>query len=89
MEELNNKEVHLTNYSVNKKSLNYKENNLDKNELLYNMDPEIVSKWDFEMLKKKYELMNINYDQLMDSIKEIIIKCLITIEPHIYNQTRK
>ena len=79
----------MTNYSVNKKSVHYKENNLDKGELLYNMDPEIVSKWDFEMLKKKYELMNINYEQIMDSIKEIIIKCLITIEPHIYNQTRK
>lgn len=79
----------MTNYSINRNNSNYKENNLEKEELLHNLHPEIVSKWDFEMLKKKYEIMNINYDEIMKAIKDIVIKCLITIEPHIFNQIKK
>ena len=49
----------------------------------------MVSKWDFEMLRKKYELLDINFDEMLIMIKDIVIKCLITIEPHIFNKTKK
>jgi len=91
MNEITKKNIHLTNYSINKENLKYKENNLSKTEMLEkeNLNPEKVSKWDFEMLKKKYTELKIDFDDIFDNIKKIAIKSLITIEPHLFNKIKK
>ena len=91
MNEITKKNIHLTNYSINKEYLKYKENNLSKAEMLEkdNLNPEKVSKWDFEMLKKKYTELKIDFDDIFDNIKKIAIKSLITIEPHLFNKIKK
>lgn len=51
--------------------------------------PETASKWDFQMLKMKYEQMEISSNTIFAQIKDIIIKALITIQPHICNKLSK
>ncbi len=51
--------------------------------------PESVSKWDFNMLRTKYEQLGISFDAIFASIKDIIIKALITIQPHVCNKLSK
>mmetsp|Transcript_19259 Transcript_19259/g.18946 ORF Transcript_19259/g.18946 Transcript_19259/m.18946 type:complete len:265 (-) Transcript_19259:786-1580(-) len=71
--------VHLTNYSVNKKASDYKRNDMnDDNE-------DSNSKWNFTMLKKYYKKMGIPVKEVFSGIKDVIIKSLISIEPHIAN----
>jgi len=41
------------------------------------------------MLRLKYHQLNIDYDQIFDNIKDIIIKSLITIQPHVCNKLAK
>ena len=53
------------------------------------MDPEKISKWDLEMLKAKYDTLGIDFEKINCQIRDIIIKSLIAIEPHIYNKSKK
>lgn len=48
--------IHLTNFSVNKRSENFKQNKNDGN------SEENTSKWSFKALRKAYEERNINFD---------------------------
>lgn len=67
--------VHLTNFSVNKNSQKF----------VKNQDPHedgVGSKWSFGALKKKYEEMGINHQEVWDKIKDVIIKTLISGEPY-------
>lgn len=66
--------MHLTNYSVNKKSKNFIKNNGD--------DIDNSSKWEFQQLKNKFESMNLDWDKLLyEKIYDVIIKTCISVEP--------
>eukprot|EP01022_Parablepharisma_sp_SALTPOND_P033621 TRINITY_DN89175_c0_g1_i1.p4 TRINITY_DN89175_c0_g1~~TRINITY_DN89175_c0_g1_i1.p4 ORF type:complete len:223 (+),score=30.54 TRINITY_DN89175_c0_g1_i1:1614-2282(+) len=51
--------------------------------------PGNVSKWDFRMLREKYSQLNISFDSIFSGIKDIVIKSLITIQPHVCNKLAK
>eukprot|EP00826_Nyctotherus_ovalis_P021080 TRINITY_DN16737_c0_g1_i5.p1 TRINITY_DN16737_c0_g1~~TRINITY_DN16737_c0_g1_i5.p1 ORF type:complete len:296 (+),score=67.59 TRINITY_DN16737_c0_g1_i5:73-960(+) len=88
LQSLNRKCVHLTNYSVNKFSENYIENNLDFI-TLDQLVPNNVSKWNFKMLHQKYTSLNLSPEKIFAKIKDVIIKSLITIQPHVCNKLSK
>lgn len=70
--------IHLTNFSVNKKSAKF----------VKNTDAEADgegSKWSLKALRKKYEEIGINYDEVFDKIEDIAIKTIIAVEPHVVN----
>ena len=47
------------------------------------LDPSHISKWNFAMLRKKFSIMNIYFDAIFEEIRDVIIKTLISIEPHV------
>jgi hypothetical protein len=66
--------AHLTNFSVNKKALNFKkpeENN----------EGESASKWSLKALRIAMEKQGINFADVWSKIKDIITKSLIAVEP--------
>ena len=67
--------IHLTNFSVNKRSKNFIKVESDK------QDGE-GSKWSFQALKKKYQELGLDFDKIFESIEDIIIKTLISVEHH-------
>ena len=77
--------VHLTNFSVNKRS--------DK--FVKNQDACADgegSKWSLFALRKVFKEKNLDYEGTFTKIQDVIIKALISIEPHIVNtmnQTNK
>lgn len=74
--------MHLTNYAINKNSDNYVYNEEDDGD-------GIGSKWSLSALKQKFKLLNLDYDALMVEIKDLIVKTLIAIQPHIVNKLEK
>lgn len=72
--------VHLTNFSVNKKANNYVPN---KNQTLSEQDLYNSSKWCLKQLRKEYERLGINYDEVFERIKDVIIKTCLSVETHI------
>ncbi|CDW86808.1 tubulin-tyrosine ligase family protein [Stylonychia lemnae] len=76
--------IHLTNYSVNKKAEGYVRNQ-DKVGGDNNLDEERSSKWNLLQLKKQFDKLGIDYSQVKGRIKDVIIKTLISVEPHIMN----
>lgn len=88
LQSLNRKCVHLTNYSVNKFSENYIENNLDFI-TLDQLVPNNVSKWNLKMLRQKYASLNLSPEKIFAKIKDVIIKSLITIQPHVCSKLSK
>jgi len=85
---LNKRCIHLTNYSVNKYSENYIENNLDFISL-DQLVPNNASKWNLRMLQQKYTTLNLSFEKIFKKIKDIIIKSLITIQSHVCNKLSK
>jgi len=78
--------VHLTNYSINKKSEGYVANkNNDKEEK--DKQDDMSSKWSFRQLKDEYQKMGINFNDVFKRIKELCIKTLMAVEPEIAYQT--
>lgn len=91
--------VHLTNYSVNKKSDNYAKNkntdatNINKKEKNDNTikeependqeDEKIESKWSLKMLREEYERNGIDYNEVFGKIKDVCLKTLMSVEPYI------
>lgn len=47
------------------------------------------SKWSFKTLKKAYEENGINYDFVFSQVKDVIVKTLISVEPHIVSNLNK
>jgi hypothetical protein len=47
------------------------------------------SKWDLKTLKKKYQELGIDYDAVFGSIKDVIIKTLISLEPNVVSIMNK
>ena len=74
--------VHLTNYSVNKKAEGYTALNDKKGE-------EFCAKWDFRTLRKKFQELGLDFEQVFKGVHDVIIKGLISIEPHIVNNLNR
>lgn len=68
----------MTNYSVNKKADDYVKNNGDDD-----AEGEDASKWNLLQLSKWMINAGIDYHQVMNRIKDVIIKTCIAHEPHI------
>ena len=81
--------IHLTNFSVNKKSDKFKSNKGADNEDEEGWDGQESSKWSFGALKKAYEEKGINYEFVFAQIKDVIVKTLIAVEPHIVGNIEK
>lgn len=72
--------MHLTNYSVNKKSLNFI-NNKDATEEDYG------SKWSLTALRKHLRDAGIDDRLIWAKIEDIIVKTIISAEPALFNGT--
>ena len=102
--QLTKKFIHLTNFSVNKKSSKFVKNVDNRGrgpasaghqaaaangEDSGGEDGDQSSKWDFKMLKRAFQKQGSNYDMAMAQTKDIIIKTLISVEPHIVANLQK
>ncbi len=74
--------VHLTNYSVNKKALSFAVSD-------GNTDEALTSKWGLGTLKKHFEQEGLDYHKTFERIKDVIIKGLISVEPHVVNSLNR
>lgn len=70
--------IHLTNFSVNKKSDTYVKNTggADKKE-----GDEMSFKWSLNELKEEYRKTGIDGDEVFKNIKLLIVKTLMAVEP--------
>lgn len=75
--------IHLTNYSVNKKNEDYIKNNGKSGGNEGGDDGENASKWNLAQLKNYFEKAGISFETIKHRIKDVIIKTLISVEPHI------
>jgi tubulin polyglutamylase TTLL4 len=83
--DLKKKFVHLTNFSVNKKSENFVVNKGNDEE----GGGQNSSKWSFKELRAAFEEQDINYDYIFAQIKDVIVKTLICVEPAIVSTMDK
>ncbi len=74
MKDISKRFIHLTNFSVNKHSKKFVKNSKAEK------DGE-GSKWSLTALKKFYDENGIDTKQLFASIKDVIIKTIISAEP--------
>ena len=68
----------MTNFSVNKRSEKF----------VKNKDPGIDgegSKWSLNALQKEFFELGLDFDRIFERIEDVIIKAVISIEPHIVN----
>ena len=75
---LNKRYIHLTNFSVNKRSEKF----------VKNKDPGIDgegSKWSLNALQKEFFELGLDFDRIFERIEDVIITAVISIEPHIVN----
>jgi len=80
--------VHLTNYSVNKRNIEGYVKNNDKakeDSMIEDDDTPNSSKWNLLQLKTQFEKMGLDFKATKNRIKDVIIKTLISVEPHIVN----
>jgi hypothetical protein len=70
-EKMQDKYIHLTNYSINKTSENFEMND--------SVDKEFGDKWTLHTLKKHFEKNGLNYDKVWEKIKDIIVKVVISV----------
>lgn len=75
--------MHLTNFSVNKRNENFIDNKGTGE------GEESSSKWSFAALKRAYEENGISYDYVFSQVKDVIVKTLISVEPHIVSNLNK
>ena len=89
---LTKKFVHLTNFSINKKNIKFVKNT-DKTKAQGGDEDEETgndsSKWDFKMLRKAFEKQGHNFSYVMAQFKDLIVKTLISVEPHIVANLQK
>ena len=83
---INQKFVHLTNFSINKKNTNKFVQNNDKQDKEGEQDS---SKWDFKQLEAHFEKCGLDYKKTMVEIQEIVLKTLISVEPTINANLQK
>ena len=70
-EKMNDRYIHLTNYSINKNSLNFEQND--------SVNEEFGEKWTLFTLKNYFEKNNLNFDKVWEKIKDIIIKVILSV----------
>ena len=70
-EKMNDRYIHLTNYSINKTSLNFEQND--------SVNEEFGEKWTLFTLKNYFEKNNLNFDKVWEKIKDIIIKVILSV----------
>lgn len=97
--QLTKKFIHLTNFSVNKKSAKFVKNadqgarKAAANGGADNSDGEDgdaqSSKWDFKQLSRAYEKQGLSFPHVLANFKDLIIKTLISVEPHIVSSLMK
>lgn len=80
-ENLDKKMIHLTNYTLNKNGENFVSNEQAD-------EDGVGSKWSLSALKRKYKLLEIDYDALMVKIKDLIIKTIIAAQPHVLERMK-
>ena len=71
------KNMHLTNYSINKNNVNFKANK--------SLDDTDGFKWSLAALRTRLLQMNIEDKPIFDRIEEIVIKTIISAEPLLNN----
>ena len=81
--------IHLTNYSVNKKNEDYIKNTGANGGGAEEDDTENASKWNLAQLKNYFEKVGINFKTVMHRIKDVIIKTLQSVEPHIVSTIQR
>lgn len=74
--------VHLTNFSVNKKSPAFIKNRSPG-------EDNIGQKWSHKALRKQFDLMGLDYDATFDSIKDVVVKTCIATEPFMLDSNAK
>ena len=70
-EKMQDKYIHLTNYSINKTSANFEMND--------SVDAEFGDKWTIHTLKKYFERNNLDFNKVWEKIKDIIVKIVISV----------
>ena len=93
MNSLKKRYVHLTNYSVNKRNIEgyVKNNDKAKDDSMIEEGGEgpSSSKWNLLQLKSQFEKLGIDFKETKSKIKDVIIKTLISVEPHIVNTQQR
>lgn len=49
----------------------------------------MTSKWGLASLKKHFDAQGIDYDKVFMRIKDVLIKALISVEPHVVNNLNR
>ena len=75
--------AHLTNFSVNKKATNYKKAGSVE------LDETETSKWQLKTLKIVMEQQGIDFSGIWESIKDLVIKTVISVEPMLANNLNR
>ena len=75
--------VHLTNFSVNKKSDAYVKNNGTDTQT---EQPAVESKLNLQQLRAEYAKAGVNYDEIFERIKDVLIKTVLSVENPIVTQ---
>ena len=70
-EKMSDRYIHLTNYSINKTSLNFEQND--------SVNDEFGEKWTLFTLKHYFEKNKLNFENVWTKIKDIIIKIVLTV----------
>jgi hypothetical protein len=70
-EKMQDKYIHLTNYSINKTSENFEQND--------SVDQEFGDKWTLHTLKNHFEKNGLNFNKVWEKIKDIIVKVVISV----------
>ena len=84
-ESINQKFVHLTNFSINKRNTSkFVQNNESDDEREVDS-----SKWNFSQLESAFEKLGLNYGSIFMQIKQIVMKTLISVESSINNNLEK
>ena len=73
--------VHLTNYSINKHSENYENNNKTEDAK--------GSKWTLKTLIRDFQDKGVYFEPILKKIKDLIIKTCIAVEPFMLNSINK
>lgn len=81
---LKKKFVHLTNYSINKKAEKYNKNSGKDTDPCE--DQKVLSKWSYQQLRDKITELGYDWVEIDSEIKDVIIKSIISVEPHIVHQ---
>ena len=70
-EKMSDRYIHLTNYSINKTSLNFEQND--------SVNDEFGDKWTLFTLRKYFEKNSLDFNKVWEKIKDIIVKVILSV----------